>query len=383
MAEEPFPFYPQPWYRRSPFHEAARRHGCRSWGVYNHMLLPTLYDDPVEEYRALVEGVVVWDVAAERIVELRGPDAFRLANLLTCRDLTRCPPGQGRYAPLLASDGGIVNDPVLLRLEEDRIWLALADSDAGLYVRGVAAGLGLAVEVEEPEVYSLQVQGPRSREVVAALCGEGAAGLRYYHCAPAVARGIPVVVSRTGWTGEVGYELYLLDPARGEELFEAVLSAGRAFGIRPAAPSEARRIEAGIVNYGSDISVRDTPLHVSGMERLVEEQEGDYLGRAALERLRREGVDRKLVGVTLGGEPLAAEGALAEVRPVLVEGRPAGRLTAAAWSPRLQRNVGYAWVPIAHASPGTPIEVDLPGGRVEATVARLPFVDPDKRIPRG
>ena len=260
---ETFTFYIQPWYRKSPYFEATKRAGCRSWGLYNHMLLPTLYDDPVTEYWALLHDVTMWDVAVERCVEITGPDAFAFTNLLTCRDLTTCDVDQCKYVLLTSRRGGIVNDPVLLRLDEDRFWLALADSDALLYAKGVAAFAGLDVDIEEADVSPMQVQGPRSKDVIAALFGHDVAGLRYYRCVQTEVAGIPVVVSRTGWTGEVGFEIYLRDGTRGDELWRLVEEAGAPFGIRAIAPSEARRIEAGIFNYGSDIRPDDTPFHVT------------------------------------------------------------------------------------------------------------------------
>jgi glycine cleavage system aminomethyltransferase T len=384
MASETFTFYVQPWYRKSPYFEATKRHGCKSWGLYNHMLLPTLYDDPVTEYEALLHHVTVWDVAVERCVEITGPDAFELTNAITCRDLTTCAVWQCKYVLLTAADGGIVNDPVLLRLGEDRFWLALADSDALLFAAGVAAGRGYDVDVREADVAPLQVQGPRSKDVIAALFGEGVRDLRYYWCTEAEVDGIPVVVSRTGWTGEVGYEIYLRDPARGDDLFERVMQAGDPFDIRVIAPSEARRIEAGIFNYGSDMRIEDTPYHVTGLERLVElDQEADFVGKDALRRVRDEGVDRKLVGIEIHGDPMTDEGALNDFWPVLADGGRVGRVTAGAWSPRLESNVGYAWVPIALAAVGTALEIASPRGTLAATVHELPFVDPRKDIPKS
>jgi glycine cleavage system aminomethyltransferase T len=384
VASETFTFFIQPWYRKSPYFEATKRHGCRSWGLYNHMLLPTLYDDPVSEYWALLNDVTVWDVSVERCVEIVGPDAFELTNLLTCRDLTSCDVWQCKYVLLTTADGGIVNDPVLLRLGEDHFWLALADSDALLYAAGVAAGRGMDVTIREADVAPMQVQGPKSKDVVRSLLGDRIADLRYYWCAEGDVDGIPVVVSRTGWTGEVGYEIYLRDTSRGDQLFEAVMQAGHAHGIRVIAPSEARRIEAGIFNYGSDMRVEDTPLHVSGLEKFVElEQEQDFIGRTALAKLAEAGVDRKLVGIEIGGDPMTDEGALNDFWPVHAGGERIGRVTAGAWSPRLERNVGYAWVPASHMSVGTSLEVASPAGRRSATVVHLPFVDPNKDIPKG
>jgi glycine cleavage system aminomethyltransferase T len=384
VASETFTFYVQPWYRKSPYFEATMRHGCKSWGLYNHMLLPTLYDDPVTEYRALLEDVTVWDVSVERCVEITGPDAFELTNLITCRDLTKVAVMQARYVLLTTHWGGIVNDPVLLRLAEDRLWLALADSDALLYVAGVAAGRGMDVEIFEADVAPMQIQGPKSRELIRELLGDAVADLRYYYCAEAEVDGIPLVVSRTGWTGEVGFELYLQDSARGDDLFERVMEAGAPYGARVIAPSEARRIEAGIFNYGSDMRVEDTPFHVTGLEKYVElDQPQDFIGREALARIAEEGVDRKLVGIDIGGAPMTHEGALNDFWPVREPGggEPVGRVTAGAWSPRLERNIGYAWVPATHMEVGTELAIDSSAGERPATVAALPFVDPGKRIP--
>ncbi|MGZ4114360.1 MAG: glycine cleavage T C-terminal barrel domain-containing protein [Actinomycetota bacterium] len=384
MANETFTFYIQPWYRKSPYFEATKRHGCTSWGLYNHMLLPTLYDDPVTEYEALLNDVTVWDVAVERCVEISGPDAFELTNAMTCRDLTSCDVWQCKYVLMTAGNGGIVNDPVLLRLAEDRFWLALADSDALLFAAGVAAGRGYDVEIREADVAPMQVQGPRSKDVIADLFGERVRDLRYYWCTEAEVDGIPVVVSRTGWTGEVGYEIYLRDGARGDDLFERVMQAGEPFGIRVIAPSEARRVEAGIFNYGSDMRVEDTPYHVTGLERFVElDQEADFIGKDALRRVREEGVDRKLVGIVIHGEPMTDEGALNDFWPVVADGSGVGRVTAGAWSPRLEKNVGYAWVPIALAEVRTTLQIASPRGTLEATVHELPFVDPRKDIPKS
>jgi glycine cleavage system aminomethyltransferase T len=386
---ETFTFYIQPWYRKSPYFEATKRAGCRSWGIYNHMLLPTLYDDPVTEYWALLNDVTMWDVAVERCVEISGRDAFEFTNLLTCRDLTACAVGQCKYVLLTEARGGIVNDPVLLRLAEDRFWLALADSDALLFAKGVAALAGMDVDVVEADVSPMQIQGPKSKDVVRDLFGDEVAGLRYYWCVEADVSGIPVVVSRTGWTGEVGYEVYLRDPSRGEELWRLVEEAGAPFGIRAIAPSEARRIEAGIFNYGSDMRTEDTPFHVTGLERLVElGQDGDFIGKDALGRLAEEGVDRKLVGIVIEGDPMTDEGALNDPWPVRAPGGAPigpriGTVTAGAWSPRLERNIGYAWVPASHMDVGTPLELQANGGDRAATVAPLPFVDPDKEIPRS
>jgi aminomethyltransferase len=368
-----------PWYRKSPFFEATVRAGCSAFDIYNHTYLPGYYGDPVEEYWHLLEHVTLWDVSVERVVEISGPDALAFTNMLTCRDLRRCAVGQGKYAPILAEDGGIINDPVLLRIAEDTFWLCLADSDAGLWARGVAVNAGMDVTVREPAVYPVQIQGPKAKALVRDLFGEGPMGLRYYFCMETDLNGIPVVISRTGWTGEVGYEVYLRDPKRGDEMWETIMAAGEQYSIRPIAPCEARRIEAGIFNYNSDMTLENNPLEISGMERLVEDQETDYIGKAALAQIRAEGVKRKLVGIAVEGDPLPFE--IAEFWPASSDGRQVGHVTDLIWSPRLAKNIGYVWVPIELAEPGTALEIEMPEGTVQARTESLPFLDAKKTIP--
>jgi glycine cleavage system aminomethyltransferase T len=368
-----------PWYRKSPFFEATLRSGCSAYDIYNHMYLPGYYDDPVKEYWALLNDVTLWDVGVERVVEISGPDGFELTNLLTCRDLTKCSVGQGKYVLITAPDGGIVNDPVLLRRDENTFWLCLADGDTHLYAMGLAEGRGLNATVSLPEVYPVQVQGPKAKNVLQTLVGDEILDVKYYWTLDAKIEGIPVVISRTGWTGEVGYEVYLTDPSRGDDLWNAILEAGRPHDIRVIAPCEARRIEAGIFNYNSDMTLENNPFEVTGLERLVEEQDADYVGKAALERIRTEGVTRKLVGIEVPGEALSFE--ISEFRPALHKGKPVGRVTDLIWSPRLEKNIGYAWVPSSHMEEGTTLEVRSSTGPRGAIVSALPFFDPAKQVP--
>jgi aminomethyltransferase len=379
MLEKSTTLYFGPWYRRSPFFESTLAAGCTAYDIYNHMYLPAYYDDPDVEYWALVNGVTMWDVGVERTVEVSGPDADRLIDDITCRDLTKCAVGQGKYMPVTAPDGGIVNDPVLLHVAEKKWWMQLADSDAGLYALGVAAGR-FDAEVTLPDVHPMQVQGPLAAKTLEKLVGTAIYDIKYYWIGEFEIDGIPVVISRTGWTAIPGFEINVIDRRDGAAIWDAVAAAGEEYDIRPIAPCEARRIEAGIFNYGSDMTLDDTPFHITGMERLVEPQEQDYLGKHALERLRETGVDRKLVGMYLEGDQLRAE--LSQPWPVLSGGNEVGRVTDAVWSPGLERNIGYMWVPIDLASPGTRVEVLTENGEELAAIAEtIPFVDPQKKVP--
>jgi glycine cleavage system aminomethyltransferase T len=379
MLEQSATIYFGPWYRRSPFFDATRRAGCTAYDVYNHMLLPAYFDDPVVEYWALLNDVTVWDVAVERTVQVSGPDADRLIDMLTCRDLTKCQVKQGKYMLVTAPDGGIVNDPVLLHVDDNVWWMQVADSDAGLYALGVATQAGLDVEVSYPDVSPMQVQGAKAAKTVAKLVGDGIYDLRYYWCDRFEIAGIPVLISRTGWTAVQGFEINLLDGARGDDLWNAVFEAGEEFDIRPVAPVEARRIEAGIMNYGSDMTLDDTPLHVQSLEHLVEDQPQDYIGKGALEELKATGVDRKLVGIEFEGDELRAE--LTWFWPVHKDGKEVGKVTDAIWSPKLNKNIGYVWVPIALTEPGTTVDVESESVHLVGTIATIPFIDPKKEEP--
>jgi aminomethyltransferase len=366
--------------RRSPFFDSTLKAGCKAYTVYNHTFLPSYYDDPVNEYWHLLKHVALWDVAVERNVEIRGHDGFEFMQLLTPRDMRQCRVGQGKYVLITDEAGGILNDPVLLRLEENRFWIALADSDILLWAKGLAHGSGLDVTISEPDASPLQVQGPKSKDLMADLFGEKVTELPYYFFTPAELNGIPLLVTRTGWTGEIGYELYLLDAARGEELWNAVMTAGRKYNLRPTGPSDIRRIEAGILNYGADMTIENNPYEVD-LGRLVDlDKSSPFIGRAALQRIQEQGPTRKLVGIEISGRPLLFN---MTKWPVEFRGKVIGQVTSAIHSPRTDRNIGYAMVPIERADLGNEFEVRPPGGPRNAVVVPKPFIDPRKEIPKS
>ena len=370
-----------PWYRRSPFFEKTLEAGCSAYDIYNHMYLPGYYADPIEEYWALLNGVTVWDVSVERIVEITGPDATAFTNMLTCRDLTKCAVGQGKYMLVTAEDGGIVNDPVLLRIEENRWWMALADSDAGLWARGVATHAGMDVKVREPEVYPVQVQGPKSPDVMRTIFGPAIDDIKYYWTLTTEVDGIPVVISRTGWTGEVGYEVYLRDPSRGGDLWDRLMDAGKPHDIRPIAPCEARRIEAGIFNYGSDMTITDTPFHVWASNGSSRRRTPTT---SAKRRSKRSVAAASIASWSASRSP--ATRSRSSCRASATHCRTGGWSDGhdLIWSPRLEKNIGYVWVPIGLAEPGNALEIVAPDGGIwPAKTAAIPFIDPKKTVPFG
>ena len=362
------------WTRKSPFFEASLRAGCRGYAVANHMFQPHSYADPIEEYRHLTEGVTLWDVATERQVEITGPDALRFTELLTPRDVSACPVGRGRYIVITSAEGGIINDPLLFRLSDKHFWLSTSDSDLILWAKGVAVFAGMDVSISEPDVSPVQVQGPKSPAVIEALFGERGNGLRFHEIRALDVDGIPVMLSRTGWSGEIGFEIFLRDSRRGEDLWERILDAGHAEGIAVAGPSDIRRVEAGILGFGSDISLDVNPYEAGLDWMLKPEKEADFIGKAALRHIKKEGVARRLVGIELACDPLPP-GSFEYRWSALDGGEQIGEVTIALYSPRLEKNIGYAMMQSSFSALGTSFAVETPFGRTDATVVKKPFIE--------
>ena len=367
--------------RRTPYYEATQRSSPQGFTVYNHMYFPIRFDTFEAEFEALLNDVTIWDVAVERCLEVSGPDGFRFAQLLTPRDLSKCAVGQAKYVLICDSDGGIVNDPVMTRMDENTFWFALASSDALLFARGLRnAYPSLDVTIREADVAPLQVQGPKSRDLMRALVGDSILDLKYYWWRRAEVRGIPVVITRTGWTSEIGYEIYLLDTSRGGELWDALLEVGKPFNVKPTGPSDIRRIEGAIFNWGADMTYENNAFEM-GLDRLVDVDLADEasISIAALRGIKATGVDRRVVGVEIDGDPFPA---LNNTKwPARLGGGAVGKVTSAIYSPRLRRNIGFCWVPAALAGEGTELTVATEWGDRPARVVPMPFVDPEKRIP--
>lgn len=376
-----------PRIRKSPFFYASRRHGVEMYSVYNRTYHPRHYGDPVAEYWSLLNGVTLWDVGVERQVEITGPDAFDFTNLLITRDLSTCRVGQCKYVFLTDEDGGILNDPVLLRLGENHFWLSLADSDILLWARGVAYRSGFDVQIREADVGPLQVQGPLSAAVMCDLFGDTVLEIPYYYLREFQLDGIPVVVSRTGYTAELGYEIYVRDASRNAlRVWDLIWQAGEPHGLKVIGPCHIRRIEGGILAHGADITFDTNPFEVGmGYDWMVSlDKKGDFIGKEALTRIRAEGPGRMLAGVEIGGAPLGSfnDGSMIDVFPVHHDGVRVGQVTSACHSPRLGKNIGYAMVPVELTELGTRLQVDTGTGLTDAVVVPKPFIDPTKDQPK-
>lgn len=367
--------------RKSPFFNGTVRWGATDFSVYNHMYIPRSFGDPEQNFWNLVNDAILCDVAVERQVEIAGPDAAAFVQLLTPRNLSQCAVGQCKYVLITNEAGGILNDPVLLRLEENRFWLSLADSDVLMWAEGVATHAGLDVTICEPDVSPLQLQGPKSGDIMATLFGETIRDLKYYWLDHFELDGIPLVISRTGWSSELGYELYLLDGSQGEALWEKLMAVGEPMGLKPGHTSSIRRIEGGMLSYHADMDAHTNPFEL-GLDRLVDlEMPANFIGKAALKQVQQQGISRQQVGLELDGEPLP--GPNTQFWPVAVNGEVIGKVTSAVYSPRLKKNIALAMVTIGHSAVGTTCTVELTGETRSGTIVPKPFYDPKKQITAG
>jgi glycine cleavage system aminomethyltransferase T len=359
--------------RISPYFEATVADGVQSFSVYNHMAIPGHFGDPEAEYDRLLNGVAMWDVAAQRQVQIEGPDAMALAQLMTPRHLAATKPGQGRYVPICDHDGWLINDPVLLPLSQNCVWLSIADSDIALWAGAIARERGLDVAVSEPDVSPLAIQGPRAMDVAAALIGDWVRELRYFQFRETELDGIPLIVARSGWSKQGGIELYLRDGSRGTELWERVKEAGAPFGIGPGAPNDIERLESGLISYGADMRRQSLPAnpYEMGFGSMIDLSAGhDFIGRPALERIASVGPTRRRVGLILDGAPVPGNTRTLELcRDCAV----IGHVSEIAHSRRLDQNIGVGLAPDDLAEDAMGLSVSLPDGDRAARLAPLPF----------
>jgi aminomethyltransferase len=358
--------------RPSPYFEATLAEGVTDFTIYNHMLMPTSFGKPEEEYWRLIRGVSQWDVACERQVELIGRDAGRLAQVLTVRDLRRCAVGQAKYAPICNHAGTLINDPILLKLAEDRYWFSIADSNILFWARAIAAERGLNVEIAEPDVSPLAVQGPKAEDVVVSIFGDWVRTLKYFWVRETTVDGISLVLARSGWSKQGGFELYLMDGRLGTKLWNLVQEAGRPWGIAPGAPNLSERVESGLLSYGGDSDDHTNPFEVRlGKYVDLDLPEKQVIGIPALRRIHASGPRRHQLGVVLeGGEPATPAFLW---HPITRNGRKVGDLTVSTWSYRLQRNIGFALIS-TECSAGDTVEILKEGTTITGTLTELPFV---------
>ena len=364
--------------RKSPYFDSTVKWGATGFSVYNHMYIPRDFGSPEQNFWNLIEKAILCDVAVERQVEITGPDAYKFTQLLTPRDLSKLAIGQCKYVLITNNEGGILNDPVLLRLDENHFWLSLADSDVLLWAQGVAVNSGLNVQIKEPDVSPLQLQGPTSGEIMIKLFGQDIKDLKYYWLREYNLDGIPLIVSRTGWSSELGYEIYLRDGSKGNELYEKIMEAGKEHGLQPGHTSSIRRIEGGMLSYHADADINTNPFEL-GFDRLVNlDSDTNFIGKEALKKIKHNGITRKQVGVEIDCKPLS--GPNTTFWELKKDNANIGKVTSAVYSPRLKKNIALAMVSVEQSEIGNELKVNTNEGIFDCKIVEKPFYDPKKKI---
>ena len=367
--------------RKSPFFDATIEWGATGFSVYNHMYIPRDFGDPEQNFWNLVNEAILCDVSVERQVEISGPDAARFVQFLTPRDLSQMKVGQCKYILITNQDGGLLNDPVLLKLADDRFWISLADSDILLWAQGVAVNTDYDVNIFEPDASPLQLQGPKSRDIMVKLFGESILDLKYYWHREYKWNGISLIVSRTGWSSELGYEIFLTDHTMGNELWNHIMLIGEPLGLKPGHTSSIRRIEGAMLSYHADADITTNPFEL-GLDRLVNiDTSQEFIGKKALVKIRTDGVDKTQVGLVIECDPLG--GPNTKFWPVKKGEQKVGKVTSAVYSPRLKKNIALAMLSVKSIDKSIKFQVETSHGSFPAHIVDLPFYDPNKSITKS
>lgn len=351
--------------RQTPFSHGVEDKGVTAYTVYNRMLLPTVFESVEADYRHLKSHVQVWDVSCERQVELNGPDATRLMRRLTPRNLEKMQDDQCYYVPIVDENGGMLNDPVAIKHSEDRWWISIADSDLLLWVKGLAVGAGLDVQVFEPDVSPLAVQGPKADDLMARIFGEEVRDIRFFRYKRLAFQGTSFVVARSGYSKQGGYEIYVENGAYGMPLWDALFDAGADLNVRPGCPNLIERIEGGMLSYGNDMTMENTPLECGLGKFCNPGEDSDYIGKGALTRETETGPARQIRAISIPGDPVSPP---RSAWPLFKDGQPVGQVTSAVWSPDFGTNVSIGMVDANHWDAGKVLEVRTPTGDRRAEV---------------
>jgi len=354
--------------RQTPFSQGVEDNGVKAYTVYNRMLLPTVFESVEADYRHLKSHVQVWDVSCERQVELNGPDATRLMQRLTPRNLEKMQADQCYYVPIVDENGGMLNDPVAIKHSEDRWWISIADSDLLLWVKGLAVGARLDVQVFEPDVSPLAVQGPKSDDLMAQIFGEEVRGIRFFRHKRLAFQDTSFVVARSGYSKQGGYEIYVENGAYGMPLWDALFDAGASLNVRPGCPNLIERIEGGMLSYGNDMTMENTPLECGLGKFCKPGENSDHIGKGALTREAETGPARQIRAISIPGDPVSPA---RSAWPLFKDGQRVGQVTSTAWSPDFGTNVSIGMVDANHWDAGTVKRTAIMGHRNGCDIAQL------------
>ena len=351
--------FPSRRLRATPFTSRVSKLCVSGFTVYNHMLLPTVFESLQEDYKHLKEYVQIWDVSVERQVQLLGEDAHKLACMISARDLTNAQTGRCYYAPICDQSGAIINDPIALRLADDKYWFSIADSDLLLWVQGIALGLDLNVEICEPDVSPLAIQGPMAEDLMVDVFGTEIRNIKFFHFKEFPFNGRMLNIARSGWSKQGGFEIYLNDSQLGPELWDTIWEKGEKYNIRPGCPNLIERIEAGLLSYGNDMNREDSPLEI-GLEKYISlDSNVEFIGKKALLKQRKDGIKKRLLGIEIDGSEMPP---LSMPEEVFKDGKKIGMVTSAVFSPDYNGNIGFAMIEASNATAGTEVSVDSKAG---------------------
>ena len=367
--------------RKSPFFDATVKWGAKDFSVYNHMYIPRDFGNPEENFWNLINDAILCDVAVERQVQIKGPDASKFVQMMSPRDLSKMQVGQCKYVILTNQEGGVLNDPILLKVEEDCYWFSLADSDILFWAQGLNVNSNLDVEISEPDVSPLQLQGPKSRDIMVKVFGDKILDLKYYWFKRFTINGINLVVSRTGWSSELGYEIFLLNSGQGNDLYNHLMKIGEPMGLRPGHTSTIRRIEGGMLSYHADMTINTNPLEL-GLDKYVDlDKDFNFVGKEALISILDKGIDRKQVGIIIDDDPML--GPNTRFWDIYVDDSVVGKVTSAVYSPRLKKNIALGMIKVDYSNLGQALTVDSGTKKLHAVVSQKPFYDPNKSLTKN
>ena len=367
--------------RKSPFFDATVKWGAKDFSVYNHMYIPRDFGNPEQNFWNLINDAILCDVAVERQVQVKGPDASKFVQMMTPRDLSNMKVGQCKYVILVNQNGGVLNDPILLKVSEDKYWFSLADSDILFWAQGLAANTNYNVEITEPDVSPLQLQGPKSRDIMVEIFGNEIRDLKYYWFKQFIFNNTKLIISRTGWSSELGYEIFLTDSKVGNELYEHIMKIGDPMGLKPGHTSTIRRIEGGMLSYHADMTINTNPLEL-GMDKFIDlNNDFDFIGKNALIKIKKEGIKRKQVGLCLLNKRM--DGPNTRFWNLEYDNKIVGKITSAVYSPRLEQNIALAIVDIDYSNLNQKLIVNDGNTEFNAIVVNKPFYDPNKNLTKS
>ena len=367
--------------RKSPFFDATVKWGAKDFSVYNHMYIPRDFGNPEQNFWNLINDAILCDVAVERQVQVKGPDASKFVQMMTPRDLSNMKVGQCKYVILVNQNGGVLNDPVLLKVSEDIYWFSLADSDILFWAQGLAAQVNYDIEITEPDVSPLQLQGPKSRDIMVEIFGDEIRDLKYYWFKEFLFNDTKLIISRTGWSSELGYEIFLTDSKVGNELYEHIMTIGMPIGLKPGHTSTIRRIEGGMLSYHADMTINSNPFEL-GMDKFIDlNSDFNFIGKEALIKINREGIKRKQVGLFLNTDPM--EGPNTRFWDVMLNDKKIGKVTSAVYSPRLEKNIALAIINIEYSNLGQEVVIRDGSSQFKAVIVKKPFYDPNKNLTKS